>query len=192
MACLANMQQAMEEFTQEQGAAIDSLAYWYQKSEEEELYTLHRTAPLVIERGGRETVLALMINADKERYKLTAQVEGDTLRFSLLQNGLTLARRSVSILQLEAHELPTPNCDAIHAAIEANKLIMQAQANTLCRPVRTCYPMCKDGQTIGYMMVAFWPIPPCRRVPAVDFVPDKVLLNRTVEGLMEVGVMEVR
>lgn len=188
ISCLANMQQTMGEFEQEERAFTDSSEYWYQKSEEEELFALHRTTPLVLERDGQETVLALIINAEKERYKLSAHLDKDTMQFSLLQNGLTLARRRVPFLQWEPYEAQKPNCDAIHAAIEANRLIMQSQANALCRPVRTCYPICKDGQIMGYMMVAFWPVPPCIKVPADDLVHGKMLLSRTVDALIERSV----
>jgi hypothetical protein len=190
---MAVLQKSLDAMVKKEGKTLDNSKLWYQKSGNEELLTyapLNESSMANI-REKAETI-AYFIDAQKAIYKLNLEMGNDTLIFEVIHDGVAVGQRKMPMLRKDIIEGPKVDCETINAAIEAHRKLMQAQANACCCAVRTCYPMCKDGVIIGYMMVAFWPIPPCIKVPNDNLFQGKLMVSRTVDALIEQTIPKIK
>lgn len=101
-------------------------------------------------------IASKMKNESTVFYVVEAEFEKDSIIYSLKRNGQTVEKSVVKIVG--PPWIPPPNsCKKINTQVQIQMAQMQLQANAACRPLRACFPMCKNGQIVGYMMVAFYP-----------------------------------
>jgi hypothetical protein len=185
--------EALSEYIKRESIALNGQMFSLVKDSGEELSSRFQTALIPIASLDKNemtiAVTSRKLGNNTEHYRLTLRKDRDSLAFSVLADGV--GQRTVRIKFVD---VPAVDCDVINAANALHLIQLQAEANQCCCPRRTCVPMCRNGQIVGYAMYGLYPNNGCGLVlePQELQLADQVLLNRQLNAAVAQGLSLLR
>jgi hypothetical protein len=158
--CSRQMAEETLRYMQNSKISFKSSSSEFYSNEKERVYVLSSEDKVNLKSAKSEKRVVAVINLKSanntdEFYTIESEFREDSIVYSLKKESRVLQTKSVKII------IPPPSgdpfCEQINKQTKAQIAQMQQQANATCAIFRMCFPMCKNGQIIGYMMVRFTP-----------------------------------
>lgn len=158
--CSKEMAEETAKYVRDSNISLKDAVGEFYSDQDERIYLLSSREKVSLKQKPQNRIVAVIARKVKNErtvfYRVESEVEDDSIIYSLRRNGETLERSAIKIIG--PPWVPPPgSCKKIDAQVKAQMAQMQQLANSTCRILRMCFPICKNGQVIGYMMVAFYP-----------------------------------
>jgi hypothetical protein len=159
--CSREMAEETAKYVRDSKISLKDAAGEFYSDQDEQIYLLssQEKVSLNVRKPPKRVVAVIASKVKNENtvfYVVESEFKTDSIIYSLKRNGETVQTSVVKIIG--PPWIPPPgSCKKINTQVQIQMAQMQQQANAACRPLRMCFPMCKNGIIIGYMMVAFYP-----------------------------------